>query len=116
MDDTMKLTTANKICKRLSYQYGVVNPPEVIPMKYSRMGKTVRLGSYDYDENKIELNKYTLVWWSLNQITDTIKHELMHARCYQDFKQRGHGKLFRDTCKLFELEDEVARAKKTKVG
>jgi predicted SprT family Zn-dependent metalloprotease len=116
MDDTMNLTTANKICKRLSYQYGVVNPPEVIPMKYSRVGKNVRLGAYDYDENRIEINNYALADWSANRITDTIRHELMHARCYQDFNQRGHGKLFRATCRSFGLEDEVMRAKKTKVG
>lgn len=112
----MNLTTANKICKKLSYQYGIVNPPEVTPMKYSRMGNAVRVGAYDYDENKIELNKYTLMWWAPKQIVDTIKHELMHARCYQDSKQRGHRKTFRDTCKKFGVEEEVMRARKTRGG
>jgi len=35
----MKITTAKRICKKLSCQYGIVNPPDVIPLKYSHTGK-----------------------------------------------------------------------------
>jgi predicted SprT family Zn-dependent metalloprotease len=108
----MKIKTANKICKRLSCQYGIVKPPEIIPLKYSRTGKSCILGYYDNEDNHIEINKYALELWSIKQITDVIIHELMHARCYQDFGHGGHGKHFRLLCDLFGIGDEIKRAEK----
>jgi len=110
----MNLKQANKISKRLSSQYGIINPPVVQPLPYSRMGKKVILGYYDNVANQIEINKYALELWNTQQITDTIKHELMHTRCYQDFGHGGHGKRFRILCDLFGIGDAVKRA--VKVG
>ncbi len=111
----MNLKTANKHCKKLSCQYGIVEAPVVVPLKYSRMGKSVSLGYYNNQENKIELNKYMLELWPSKQIVDVIKHELMHARSYQDFGCGGHGKEFRAVCNLVGVGGNVARAIKTGV-
>ena len=108
----MNLKTANKHCKRLSCQYGVVNVPEVIPLKYSRMGKSVILGYYNNHENTVEINKYALVVYTTKEILDIIRHELIHARCYQDFGHGGHDKHFRLLCELLGVGKEIARAKK----
>jgi predicted SprT family Zn-dependent metalloprotease len=108
----MQIKTADKICKRLSCQYGIINAPEVIPLKYSRIGKSVILGYYNKPENKIEINKYALEQWTPKQISEIITHELMHARCYQDFGHGGHGKRFHILCDLFGIGAEIKRATK----
>ena len=97
----MKLTMAKKICKKLSAQYGIVKPPEVIPMKYSRVGKRVILGYYNHEDNLVELNKYLITGgYPRDFIEPIITHELMHARCYQDFGHGGHGPRFKMLCDL----------------
>jgi predicted SprT family Zn-dependent metalloprotease len=106
----MNLKQANKISKRLSSQYGIINPPVVQSLPYSRMGKKAILGCYDNHANLIKINKYVLEMWNTQQITDTIKHELMHARCYQDFGHGGHGKQFGLLCDLCELTNDIKRA------
>ncbi len=109
----MKLTTANKICKRLSCQYGIVKPPEVIPLKYSRVGKNVILGYYNNEDNLVELNKYLLTGgYPKNFIEPIIAHELIHARCYQDFGHGGHGHRFKILCNLMGLSGDITKAKR----
>ena len=112
----MKITTANKICKKLSCQYGIVKPPEVIPLKYSRMGKSVILGYYDDDRRTIELNRYAMDWWPSARIREIIKHELMHTRCYQDFGHGGHDKHFRLLCDLYGITGDATRARSKRAG
>jgi predicted SprT family Zn-dependent metalloprotease len=102
----------NTICKKLSCQYGILQAPEVIPLKYSHLGKSVILGYYNHHVNKIEINKYALELWTLKQITDIIRHELMHTRCYQDFGHGGHGKQFRLLCELYEIGRNARKAVK----
>jgi predicted SprT family Zn-dependent metalloprotease len=106
----MKITTANKISKWLSRQYGVVNPPEVIPLKYSRMGKSVILGYYNHDQNKIEINKYALELWKCQGIKEIIQHELIHALCHQEHGDVGHGPEFKEMCRKCGLSKEIAMA------
>ena len=104
------LKKANKICKKLSCQYGIVNPPEVVPLKYSRLGNNVALGYYDNARNTIEINKYLFELWPISRIRDVITHELMHARCYQDFGHGGHGKRFKLLCHLYGVDEDTERA------
>ena len=110
------LKTANKICKKLSCQYGIVNPPEVVPLKYSRLGNNVALGYYDNGGNTIEINKYLFTLWPMDRIRDIISHELVHARCYQDYGHGGHGKRFKELCRTFGLDEDTARAVSRKEG
>ena len=111
----MNLKTSNKICKKLSCQYGIVNAPEVIPLKYSRTGKSVILGYYNDGERRIEINKYVLEFGTSKQIWDVITHELIHARCYQDFGHGGHGKAFHIICDLLGIENGDVRRAVSKV-
>jgi hypothetical protein len=106
----MKLSTANKLSKKLSCQYGIVNPPEVRLLKYSRRGQSVILGYYNHEENRIELNAYLMELWPYHRICQVIKHELVHARSYQDFGKGGHGKHFRLLCDLFSINIDVRSA------
>ena len=106
----MNLKTANKHCKRLSCQYGIINVPDVIPLKYSRMGNSVILGCYTRNENTVEINKYVLAYYTHKEIIDVIRHELVHTRCYQDFGHGGHGKHFRLLCELLGIDKGTARA------
>ena len=108
----MNLKTANKHCKRLSCQYGIINVPDVIPLKYSRMGNSVILGYYNHQENIVEINKYAFEYFPGKDIIDIIRHELIHAKCYQDFGHGGHGKHFKLLCELLGINKEIARAKK----
>ena len=108
----MNIKTANKHCKRLSCQYGIVNVPEVIPLKYSRTGTSVILGYYNHQENIVEINKYAFEYFTGKSIAGIIRHELIHARCYQDFGHGGHGKHFRMLCELLGVGKEIARATK----
>ena len=112
----MKLSTVNKISKKLSCQYGIVNHPEVIPLKYSKTGKSVILGYYDNACNTIEINRYALDQWPVNRIREIIKHELMHTRCYQDFGHGGHNKHFRMLCDLYGITGDTKRATSKKEG
>jgi predicted SprT family Zn-dependent metalloprotease len=110
----MKIPAVNRICKNLSAQYGIVKPPVVVPMPYSRTGKCVMLGYYDDTNNIIQINKYALDYWSQKQIIELIQHELIHTRCYQDFGHGGHGKRF---CILSELMGISKRVRKAiKIG
>jgi predicted SprT family Zn-dependent metalloprotease len=105
-----KLPSLQRSCKKLSCQYGIINTPEIIPMKYSHVGKSVILGYYNNNENKIEINKYAIELWTLKQIIDVIKHELIHARCYRDFGHGGHGVRFGILCELCGVGDNIKRA------
>jgi predicted SprT family Zn-dependent metalloprotease len=110
----MKYSTAKRICKKLSCQYGIVKSPDVIPLKYSRTGKSVILGYYNNQENLIEINKYVMKLWTANQIREVIQHELIHARCYQDFGHGGHGKRFQLLAEIMGISKEVRTATKTR--
>jgi predicted SprT family Zn-dependent metalloprotease len=103
---------ANRISKRLSKQYGIIQPPEVIPLKYSRMGKkSASLGYYDEERNTVELNKYMMICeWPDDPIIETIKHELIHALTWQELGKTGHDKDFRDLCKKHGVTGDAARA------
>jgi predicted SprT family Zn-dependent metalloprotease len=83
-------------------------------MKYSRSGKCAILGYYDHSDNTIAINKYAIEMWSIKSIVDVIKHELIHARCYQDYDHGGHGEHFQMLCNILGLDKETTRAKKTK--
>jgi len=106
----MKLTSANKISKRISCRYGIVTPPEVTVLPYSRTGKKVALGYYNHDDNKIEINKYVLMWWGMNDITEILQHEAVHALCYQEYGHGGHDKDFRKLCKRVGLTGDAMLA------
>jgi predicted SprT family Zn-dependent metalloprotease len=106
----MKLTTANKICKKLSAQYGIIKPPKVIPLKYSHMGKHVALGYFDEVRNTIEINQYAMELWNSDRIQEIISHELIHTRCYQDFGHTGHGARFRLLCDLYGVDGDARMA------
>ena len=113
----MKLSTANKICKRLSCQYGILKPPKVILLKYSRLGKKVILGYYNNQENTVELNKYLITGgYPRDFVEPIISHELIHARCYQDFGHGGHGSQFRMLCDLYGITGDTKRATSKKEG
>lgn len=113
----MKITTANRICKKLSCQYGIVKPPVVIPMKYSRTGFRVILGYYNESKNEVEINRYALEDWPAKRIREVITHELVHARCYQDFKVCcGHDKRFRLICDLYGIAGDVRHATSKQAG
>jgi predicted SprT family Zn-dependent metalloprotease len=106
----MKLSTVNKIAKRLSCQYGIVNTPEVLPLKYSRFGKSVILGYYNEKRNTVEIHKYALEMWKQKEIQDIVKHELVHALCYQEYGHGGHGKHFKELCDRLGLVGDVTLA------
>ena len=108
----MKLTTAKKICKRLSCQYGIIKTPELIPMPYSHKGKCVALGYYDNERNTVEINKYALELWDSERIQEIIQHELVHTRCYQDFWHGGHGEQFQILAELMGVPEHVRIAVK----
>ena len=109
----MDLKKANRISKRLSRQYGIIQPPEVIPMKYSRMGRQAIMGYANEEQNVVELNKYILIFdWPDEPIIETIKHELMHFLAYQEYGYHGHGKPFQDLCRKHGISPDTARATK----
>lgn len=111
----MKLSTANKISKKLSCQYGIVNPPEVIPLKNSRFGKKVILGYYNEKQNRIEIHKYAMEMWKREEIQEIIQHELVHALSYQEFGKCGHGPHFRKLCNRLGLDGDIKFATSKKV-
>ncbi|MCK9570306.1 SprT-like domain-containing protein [Candidatus Pacearchaeota archaeon] len=111
----MKLSAINKIAKRLSRRYGIVNPPEVLPLKYSRFGECVALGYYDEKQNTVEIHKYALEVWKQKEIQDLLKHELVHALCYQEYGHTGHGKRFTALCNRLGLVGDVILAKSKEV-
>lgn len=104
----MKLKTANKISRKLSCQYGIVNPPSVTLLKYSRKGQSVILGYYNNEDNQIELNAYMIELWPYHRIHEVIRHELIHARSYQDFGKGGHGKHFKMLCNLLGIKGDAS--------
>ena len=106
----MKLAAANKISKRISCRYGVVTPPEVTVLPYSRTGKKVALGYYNHECNKIEINKYVLMWWGMKEITEILQHEAVHALCYQECGHGGHDKDFRELWKRVGLTGDAMLA------
>lgn len=108
----MKLSTLNRISKKLSCQYGVIKTPEIIPLKYSRTGKSVALGYYDNENNRIEINKYAIELWKREEIQEIIQHEMIHALCYQIYGHGGHGPEFKELCQKRGLSDDIARATK----
>lgn len=112
----MDLKKANRISKRLSRQYGIVQVPEVIPMKYSRMGKRAIMGYANEEQNAVELNKYILIFdWPDEPIIETIKHELMHALSYQIYGDTtGHDKRFKDLCRRCGITGDATRSRSSR--
>lgn len=106
----ISLKSAKNFSKRLSRQYGVINPPDVIPLKYSRTGKCAILGYYDNHNNTIEINKYALELWKSKDIQDVIRHELIHTLCYQEFGHGGHGSHFKELCDKLGIEGDARYA------
>ena len=113
----MDLKKANRISKRLSRQYGIVQAPDVIPMKYSRMGKRAITGYANDERNAIELNKYILIFdWPDKPVVQILKHELMHFLAYQEYGYHGHGKPFKELCKKHGIDPGTARATKKRAS
>ena len=109
------LKQATKVCRKLSHQYGILQPPEVIPLKYSHVGKCVVLGFFDHINNRLEVNRYCFDLWNMEQIKETIQHELVHAACYQKYGKDydgAHDKRFKDMCRSFGITGNVALARK----
>ena len=111
----MNFPQANKLCKKLCRKFGISKPPQIIPLKYSRVGKCVNLGHYDNLNNTIELNIHTMVPWGYGEVKETISHELAHTKCYQLYGSSydgAHDKWFRGVCKDLGLSKHVAMSTK----
>ena len=104
----------NKICKNLCCQYGIINPPKVVPRPYSRVGKRAILGQYVCQYNEIQINKYVLLQWTRERLSGIISHELMHALCYQEIVNYNgnHGSEFKLICKKVGLPTDISLAVK----
>jgi predicted SprT family Zn-dependent metalloprotease len=103
-----------KVSRDLSHQYGIVNSPDIGVLKYSRTGKKVSLGFYNYLQNIIEINKHCLELWDIQQLTELLQHELMHTLCYQKYNgyDGAHDKRFRTACRDAGIPFDIARATK----
>ena len=110
-----RIMQIGSVSRKLCHQYGIITPPDIALLKYSRMGKQVNLGFYNRKQNTVELNRYTLELWTLKQITETVQHELIHALCYQkygDSYDGAHDRRFRETCKDMGICKKIASATK----
>lgn len=112
----MDLKKANRISKRLCKQYGIIEPPAVLQLPYSRIGKHVGLGYYEKEYNEVGLNKYIMELWPDAAIKEVIQHELMHCLCHQEYGEDGHGKHFKELCKKHGIDPGTARATKKRAS
>ena len=108
----MDFKKANRVSKRLCKQYGIIEPPAVLPLPYSRIGKRVGLGYYEKKYNEVGLNKYIMELWPDEPIIETIKHELMHCLCHQEYGESGHGRHFKELCKKHGIDEDTMLATK----
>lgn len=105
-----RIRMCNEYSRYLSQVYGIINPPEVKILPYSRFGKCVILGCYDSDDNTITMNKYVLLGGNLCDHRTILQHELVHALSYQRFGYGGHGAHFNRMCEEFQMQEDCKRA------
>ena len=106
---------ANIICRSLCQEYGIRNPPQIIPLPEIRRGECVGLAYYNRLHNEIEINLYVIWRWLEQDIVEILQHELAHIFCYQIYSgsyDGAHDERFYHVCKDLGLSEYTARANK----
>jgi hypothetical protein len=106
------LSKANIICRSLCQRYGIIKPPQIIPLLEIRRGEDVGIGHYNRLHNEIEINLYVIWRWLEKDIIEIIQHELAHVLCYQIYSgsyDGDHDDRFYDVCKRMGLPEYVVR-------